>query len=152
MRENLRLIEAHAASDPALDLPLARLSLAIEDLTTALVPQTARKADLTAIDRDMLRLNQRARRHAGDGSLPLAEREIWAELQQLTASALGAGRAEALIELGRYLAAQALDRHEAQRDHTWASGEPVDARRHPRSSGLPRVDMPLPLSSPKRQE
>ncbi|WP_065327057.1 ATP-binding protein [Tritonibacter mobilis] len=102
VRENLRLIEAHAASDPALDLPLARLSLAIEDLTTALVPQTARKADLTAIDRDMLRLNQRARRHAGDGSLPLAEREIWAELQQLTASALGAGRAEALIELGEF--------------------------------------------------
>ena len=102
VRENLRLIEAHAATDPALDLPLARLSLAIEDLTTALVPQTARKADLTAIDRDMLRLNQRARRHAGDGSLPLAEREIWAELQQLTASALGAGRAEALIELGEF--------------------------------------------------
>ncbi len=102
VRENLRLIEAHAATDPALDLPLARLSLAIEDLTTALVPQTARKADLTAIDRDMLRLNQRARKHAGDGSLPLAEREIWAELQQLTASALGAGRAEALIELGEF--------------------------------------------------
>ncbi|MCE3026117.1 patatin-like phospholipase family protein [Salinicola sp. DM10] len=61
-------------------------------------------------------------------------------------------RAEALIELGRYLAAQALDRHEAQRDQTRASGEPVNARRHPLSSGGSRTEMPLPLSSPKRQE
>ncbi|UWQ44945.1 ATP-binding protein [Leisingera aquaemixtae] len=102
VRDNLRRLEQHAASDQALDLPLARLRLAIDDLTAALVPQTARKAALTAIGRDMLRLNQRVRRLAGDTSLPLAEREIWAGLQQLTASAIGAARATALIELGEH--------------------------------------------------
>ncbi|MFY1709144.1 ATP-binding protein [Tritonibacter scottomollicae] len=100
--QNLRSIEEQAANDPALDLPLARLRLAIDDLTSALVPQTARIAALTAIDRDMLRLNQRVRRLSGDTSLPLPEREVWAELQQLTASAIGAGRANALIELGEF--------------------------------------------------
>ena len=100
--KNLRSIEDHAARDPALDLPLARLRLAIDDLTTALVPQTARKAELTAIDRDMLRLNGRVRRLSGDTTLLLAEREVWAGLQRLTASAIGAGRADALIELGEF--------------------------------------------------
>ena len=100
--QNLRSIEEQAANDPALDLPLARLRLAIDDLTSALVPQTARIAAVTAIDRDMLRLNQRVRRLSGDTSLPLPEREVWAELQQLTASAIGAGRANALIELGEF--------------------------------------------------
>lgn len=102
VRGSLSRIAAHANSDPSLELPLARLRLAIGDLTAALVPQTARKADLTAIDRDMQRLNGRVRRRAGDSTLPLAEREIWAELQQLTASAIAGGRAAALIELGEF--------------------------------------------------
>lgn len=102
VRGSLSRIAAHANGDPALDLPLARLRLAIDDLTAALVPQSARKTDLTAIDRDMQRLNGRIRRRSGDTSLPLKEREIWAELQQLTASALAAGRAAALIELGEF--------------------------------------------------
>lgn len=102
VRGSLSRIAAHANGDPALELPLARLRLAIGDLTAALVPQTARKADLTAIDRDMQRLNGRTRRRSGDTALPLADREIWAELQQLTASAIAIGRAAALIELGEF--------------------------------------------------
>ncbi|MFQ1702684.1 ATP-binding protein [Loktanella agnita] len=100
--DNLHQIEAHAAGDPVLDLPLARLRLAIDDLTQALVPQTARKAELAAIDHDMLRLNQRVRRLAADVTLPLEERELWAGLQQLTITAIGAGRADALIALGAF--------------------------------------------------
>ncbi len=100
--ENLSHIEALSAGDTGLDLPVARLRLAIDDLTNALTPQTARQAELAAIDRDMERLNQRVRRLASDRTLPLAEREVWAALQQLTASALGAGRATALIELGEF--------------------------------------------------
>lgn len=60
VRDTLSRIEAHAAGDPTLELPLARLRLAISDLTTALVPQAARKSDLTAIDRDLQRLHARA--------------------------------------------------------------------------------------------
>lgn len=97
---NLDRIETLSADDPALDLPVARLRFAIDDLTTALAPQTERQAALDAIDRDMERLNQRVRRFTGDRALPLAEREVWSGLQQLTASAIGAGRANALIELG----------------------------------------------------
>ncbi|GHB29731.1 patatin-like phospholipase family protein [Salinicola rhizosphaerae] len=59
-------------------------------------------------------------------------------------------RAEALIELGRYLAAQALDRYEGRQDHTVAAGEPVDSHRQPASSADPQRRLPLPLSSPKR--
>lgn len=59
-------------------------------------------------------------------------------------------RAEALIELGRYLAAQALDRYEGRRDHTMAAGEPIDSHRQPASSADPQRRLPLPLSSPKR--
>lgn len=99
---NLDRIEALSAGDLELDLPVARLRFAIDDLTTALVPQTARQADLDAIDRDMVRLNQRVRRFTGDTTLPLAEREVWSGLQQLTTSAIGAGRANALIELGEF--------------------------------------------------
>ncbi len=100
--KNLENIEKYARDDPELALPLARLRLAIDDLTTALVPQTARKAALTAIDRDLVRLNQRIRRLARDATRPLAEREVWAGLQQMATSALGAGRASALIELGDF--------------------------------------------------
>lgn len=110
VQENLRGIERHAADDPALDLPLARLRLAIDDLTAALVPQTARKADLLAIDRDMVRLNQRVRRLASESALPLSERAVWAGLQQLTASAIGARRAKALIELGEFSRQYSVDR------------------------------------------
>ncbi|NIZ63402.1 hybrid sensor histidine kinase/response regulator [Sedimentitalea sp. CY04] len=99
---SLNRIEALAAGNGELDLPVARLRFAIDDLTSALKPQTARQADLDAIDRDMVRLNQRVRRLAGDTALPLEEREVWAGLQQLTASAIGAGRANALIELGDF--------------------------------------------------
>ncbi|MGR3623060.1 ATP-binding protein [Pseudophaeobacter sp.] len=108
--ENLRSIEAHAAGDPVLDLPLARLRLAIDDLTTALLPQTARKADLTAIDRELERLNRRVRRLANDSALPLQEREVWTGMQQLIANATGAGRATALIELGEFTRRYTMDR------------------------------------------
>ncbi|WP_122072021.1 ATP-binding protein [Pseudophaeobacter sp. EL27] len=99
---NLQRIEVLSADDPELDLPVARLRYAIDDLTAALAPQTARQAALDAIDRDMVRLNRRVRRFAGDRALPLTEREVWSGLQQLTASAIGAGRANALIELGEF--------------------------------------------------
>lgn len=100
--DNLDRIEALSADDPVLDLPVARLRFAIDDLTAALEPQTARQAALDAIDRDMVRLNQRVRRFTADTSLPLAERQVWSGLQQLTTSAIGAGRANALIELGEF--------------------------------------------------
>lgn len=99
---NLDRLEALSAGDRELDLPVARLRFAIDDLTTALAPQAARQAELDAIDRDMVRLNQRLRRLAGDTALPLDEREVWSGLQQLTESAIGAGRANALIELGDF--------------------------------------------------
>jgi len=102
VRDSLARIETHASDDPTLALPMARLRLAIDDLTAALVPQAARKAALTATDRDMQRLNARARKYAADTRLALREREIWASLQQLTASAIAAGRAAELIELGEF--------------------------------------------------
>lgn len=98
--ENLDRIEALSAGDEEFDLPVARLRLALDDLITAMAPQTARQAELDGIERDMVRLNQRVQRAAGDISLPLMEREVWSGLQQLTSSAIGAGRAKALIELG----------------------------------------------------
>lgn len=116
--ENLNRIDALSAGENALDLPVARLRLAIDDLTSALTPQTARQAELSAIDRDMERLNQRVRRLASDRTLPLAEREVWAALQQLTASALGAGRANALIELGEFSRRYSRQRNAASRTVT----------------------------------
>ncbi|WP_251976619.1 patatin-like phospholipase family protein [Salinicola avicenniae] len=59
-------------------------------------------------------------------------------------------RAEALIELGRYLAAQAVDRYEGQRDCTSVPAAPLNSARHPASSADPQRRLPLPLSSPKR--
>ncbi|WP_294224899.1 ATP-binding protein [uncultured Shimia sp.] len=113
--ENLRRIEVLAAEDEDLKLPVARLRLAIDDLTKALAPQAARQAELDAIDRDMERLNQRVRRLASDRALPLEEREVWATLQQLTAGAIGAGRANALIELGEFSRRYSKQRGEAFR-------------------------------------
>ncbi|TNJ43265.1 ATP-binding protein [Phaeobacter sp. B1627] len=102
VRANLDRIEALSAGDPELQLPVARLRSAIDDLTSALAPQTARQAALEAIASDMVRLDQRVRRLTSDAALPLAEREGWSALQQLTASAIGAVRANALIELGEF--------------------------------------------------
>ncbi|OIQ33663.1 MAG: hybrid sensor histidine kinase/response regulator [Alphaproteobacteria bacterium MedPE-SWcel] len=99
---NLDRIAALSADDRELDLPVARLRLAIDDLTAALAPQTARQAALDAIDRDMVRLNQRVGRFAANTDLALTAREVWSGLQQLTMSAIGAGRANALIELGEF--------------------------------------------------
>ncbi|EBA15620.1 putative hybrid two-component system regulatory protein [Roseobacter sp. SK209-2-6] len=118
--QNLSRIEALSAGDAALGLPVARLRLAIDDLTNALAPQTARQAELASIDREMERLNQRTRRLASDSALPLAEREVWAALQQLTASAIGAGRANALIELG-----ELSQRYSKQRDAALRSVTPM---------------------------
>lgn len=102
IRENLQRIEEQSVGDPELALPIARLRLAIDDLTRALLPQTERKAALEAIDREMVRLNNRVRRLANDESLPLEDRQQWADLQQLAINALGAARADALIELGDF--------------------------------------------------
>lgn len=105
--ENLHRIESHAAGDADFDLAVARLRFAIDDLTKALAPQTARRATLEAMRRELVRLDQRVWRLAGDRSLPLSEREGWANLQRLTASAIGAVRADALIELGEFRRAYA---------------------------------------------
>lgn len=99
---NLDRVRQSSANDPALELPLARLGLAIEDLAQALLPQSARQAKLKAIDRALVRLNARSRRMAQDDLLPLETRQDWGALQQLTAVALGAARAEELIELGGF--------------------------------------------------
>ncbi|EAU46196.1 ATP-binding protein [Salipiger bermudensis] len=99
---NLGRVRQSSANDPALELPLARLGIAIEDLAQALLPQSARQAELDAIDRALVRLNARSRRMAQDNLLPLQTRQDWSALQQLTAVALGAARAEELIELGGF--------------------------------------------------
>lgn len=100
--DTLSGLEALTAGHAALDLPLQRLRLAIDDLTTALGPQAGRAEAIAAIDRDMARLDRRLRRLAADRSAPLARRQGWQALQQLTASAIGAARADALIELGEF--------------------------------------------------
>lgn len=99
---NLERVRRSARDDPALDVPLSRLGLAIEDLAQALLPQSARQAELDAIDRALVRLNARSIRMASDDLLPLDVRQDWSALQQLTAVALGAARAEELIELGGF--------------------------------------------------
>lgn len=101
--ENLKSIENHAARTPELNLPIARLRAAIDDLTKALIPQAARRADLITINRNMLRLNNRAQSRSNDASRPFEDRQTWAILQQLTSSAIDAGRASTLIELGEFM-------------------------------------------------
>ncbi|OLO08573.1 patatin [Salinicola sp. MH3R3-1] len=76
--------------------------------------------------------------------------DILIEVPKSVCGAYEFHRAEALIELGRYLTAQALDRHEQGRDCTAVAAEPIDHHRHPASSGDPQGRLPLPLSSPKR--
>lgn len=141
--DNLDRIEALSAGDRELDLSVARLRLAIDDLITALAPQTARLAELGAIDREMVQLNQRLRRLAGDTALPLEEREVWSGLHQLTTNAIGAGRANALIELGEFsrsytkqrdaLLPQLLPAHEAtltEIEQATSRGESLFVLRH----------------------
>ncbi|MEQ5871677.1 HAMP domain-containing protein [Sagittula sp. NFXS13] len=99
---NLDRVQRSSGSDPALDLPLSRLRSAINDLAQALLPQSDRQAELKAIDRALVRLNTRSRRMARDEVLPLGVRQDWSALQQLTAVALDAARAEELIELGGF--------------------------------------------------
>lgn len=101
--ENLKSIDNHAARTPELNLPIARLRAAIDDLTKALIPQAARRADLITINRNMLRLNNRAQSRSNDASRPFEDRQIWAILQRLTSSAIDAGRASTLIELGEFM-------------------------------------------------
>ncbi|WP_110655007.1 patatin-like phospholipase family protein [Salinicola halimionae] len=76
--------------------------------------------------------------------------DILIEVPKSVCGAYEFHRAEALIELGRYLTAQALDRHEHRRDRTTVTAEPVDGHKHPSSSADPQGRLPLPLSSPKR--
>ncbi|WP_110650136.1 patatin-like phospholipase family protein [Salinicola peritrichatus] len=76
--------------------------------------------------------------------------DVLIEIPKSVCGAYEFHRAEALIELGRHLAAQALDRHESQRDQTHVPAEPTDGARHPAASADPQRRMPLPLSSPKR--
>ncbi|MDF9301512.1 hypothetical protein P5P81_02775 [Tritonibacter mobilis] len=100
--ENLERVRQSSGNDPELDLPLARLGLAIENLAQALLPQSARQAELKAIDRALVRLNARSRRMSQDDVLPLEAQQDWGGLQQLTSVALGAARSEELIELGGF--------------------------------------------------
>ncbi|WP_418594807.1 ATP-binding protein [Ponticoccus sp. (in: a-proteobacteria)] len=120
---NLDRVQHSSESDPALDLPLSRLRSAIEDLAQALLPQSARQAELKAIDRALVRLNARSRRMARDTALPLEARQDWSALQQLTAVALGAARAEELIELGEF------SRDFQRQSQALRSLEPEDQRR-----------------------
>lgn len=132
--ENLNNIENHAARTPELNLPIARLRAAIDDLTKALIPQAARRADLITINRNMLRLNNRAQNRTNDASRPLENRQIWAILQQLTSSAIDAGRASTLIELGefisRYTNTRDLIQLELKQPHQSTYDEIINNVRH----------------------
>jgi NTE family protein len=57
--------------------------------------------------------------------------DVLVEIPKTVCSAYEFHRAEALICLGRHLAAQALDRYEGKRELTVATGEAPETRRHP---------------------
>lgn len=76
--------------------------------------------------------------------------DVLVEIPKSVCGAYEFHRAEALIELGRHLAAQALDRHESQRDQTRVPAEPADDARHPAIST--DTQRRAPLSSPKRHD
>ncbi|PWW37759.1 patatin-like phospholipase family protein [Chromohalobacter israelensis] len=61
--------------------------------------------------------------------------DILIEVPKSVCGAYEFHRAEALIQLGRHLAAQAIDRYEGDRDMTVAEGDVPDARRYPVMSG-----------------
>jgi len=65
--------------------------------------------------------------------------DVLVEIPKTVCGAYEFHRAEALICLGRHLAAQALDRYEGKRDLTAAAGETPDARRHPSVTHEPSV-------------
>ena len=95
-------LEAMAGNDASLALPLARMRAAISNLVRVSSPQSTLQADITRIDRDLVRLQSRFTRQANSGDGSLAERLARAQLMQLTSAAQSVARANALIEVGEF--------------------------------------------------
>ncbi|WP_395172683.1 ATP-binding protein [Roseibium alexandrii] len=100
--ETIAEIEKLAGDDPALSIPLSRMRVAILDMNRAASPKSGLDAEISRIERDLVRLQNRFKRRASMIQTTLNERLYWAELQQLTAEAIGAARARELISVGEY--------------------------------------------------
>ena len=100
--ETITEIEKLAGDDPALSIPLSRMRVAILDMNRAASPKSGLDAEISRIERDLVRLQNRFKRRASMTQTTLNERLYWAELQQLTAEAIGAARARELISVGEY--------------------------------------------------
>ncbi|WP_420413900.1 ATP-binding protein [Roseibium sp.] len=100
--ETISGIEKIAGDDPALSIPLSRMRVAILDMNRAATPKSALETEVARIDRDLVRLQNRFKRRASMTQTTLNERLYWAQLQQLTAEAIGAARAQEMISVGEF--------------------------------------------------
>lgn len=100
--ETITEIEKLAGDDPALSIPLSRMRVAILDMNRVASPKSGLDAEISRIERDLVRLQNRFKRRASMIQTTLNERLYWAQLQQLTAEAIGAARARELISVGEY--------------------------------------------------
>lgn len=100
--ETISGIEKIAGDDPALSVPLSRMRVAILDMNKAASPKGALETEVARIDRELVRLQNRFKRRARMNQTTLNERLYWAQLQQLTAEAIGAARAQEMILIGEY--------------------------------------------------
>jgi len=95
-------LEHMAQADTQLTLPLARMRAAIANLIRVSSPQSTLQAEITRIDGDLVRLQNRFTRQANSADQSLEQRLAWAQLMQLTIAAQSVARANALIEIGEF--------------------------------------------------
>ncbi|XYK79727.1 MAG: ATP-binding protein [Labrenzia sp.] len=131
-------IEKIAADDQVFVLPLARMRAAVLDMNKVSLPKRQNEQQLVRIDRDLLRLQNRFKRLADQQQSSLKDRLYWAHLQQLTAEALGAARAQQMISVGEYRRQYDQLRQNLPLPHTAALAEGVrDLDATIRNAGTP---------------
>lgn len=83
-----------------LTLPLARIRLAIANLLRVSLPQSMLQADISQVDVDLARLQDRFQRQADATESSLDDRLAWAALGRLASDARRVTRAQEIIEVG----------------------------------------------------
>ncbi|MEP3453624.1 ATP-binding protein [Tateyamaria sp.] len=98
--QTIEQLETLSEGTNNLDLPLARIRVAISNLLQVSSPQRLLQADITQIDTDLAHLQDRFLRQANSTEATLDDRLVWAALGRLASDVRRVTRAQEIIEVG----------------------------------------------------
>lgn len=98
--QTIEQLETLSKDTDDLALPLARIRVAISNLLRVSLPQSRLQAEISQVDIELTRLQDRFQRQASATDSSLDDRLVWAALGRLASDARRVTRAQEIIEVG----------------------------------------------------